>query len=424
VNSACRLTFSDYARLLRGNRNYRLLWLAQIVSELGDWLYSVVIYGLLLDRTGNASAVATAVVLQVLPQVLISPVAGVVNDRARRRTVMIAADVARFFIVLAMLWASHQPAVWPIYALLLVETLLWGFFEPGRSALLPNLTRGERETLAANTLASTTWSFNLAAGTALGGLLAVWLGRDIAFLINAFSFLVSAALLLGIRIEEPHAAAGTPLKPADLVDFTPMMEGFRYIAGDRRLLATLLAKTGLGFMGANYIILTIMGERMFPVAESPLLGMSLLMFARGLGALLGPWIGGYWAGASPPRLRRGILYGFFAAAAGYIALSGAPALGAAIACVTLAHGGGSVIWVFSTTMLQTQAEDRFRGRVFSADFAFLIVTMSLSAWLAGLAVDWGIPVRRVSLALGVLILVPAALWWSRAIPLWRDDEDS
>jgi hypothetical protein len=79
-----------------------------------------------------------------------------------------------------------------------------------------------------------------------------------------------------------------------------------------------------------------------------------------------------------------------------------------------------VIWVFSTTMLQISAEDRFRGRVFSADFAFLVVAMSVSTHVGGLAVDMGVPVRTVSLSVGLLALLPAVLWAMWAMPLWRE----
>ncbi len=416
--------FGGYVQLVRSNRNFRLLWLAQIVSEIGDWLYAVVIYNLLLERTGSAKAVAMAVILQVLPQVLIAPMAGVLNDRLSRRSLMIFADVVRAAIILGMLYATTLASVWPIYCLLLAETLLWGIFEPGRGALLPNLVSGERETLLANTLATTTWSFDLAIGSALGGFLAVALGIKAVFLINSASFLVSALLLMRIAAHEPHAADQPPLRWKDLLDFTPVADGFRYIGSDRRLLACLLAKSGLGVMGANYVILTIYGQRVFHVTAEPILGMSLLMGARGIGAILGPAIGSAWAGARPPRYRTGILYGFFAASFGYLALSQMDSLPVAMACVVVAHAGGSAIWVFSTTILQSLADDRFRGRVFSADYAFLVAAMSASSWTAGVAFDQHVPIRTISLALGVLILVPAALWAFRALPLWRNDANA
>src|ERR1700719_858198 len=147
------ISFASYARLLRYNRNFRRLWAAQIVSEIGDWFYTLSIYTLLLQFTGHASSVALALVLQVLPQTFIGPTAGVVNDRVRRKYVMITADLVRFVIVLAMLLVRSRSMVWLVYPLLVAETTMAAFFEPARSAVIPNIAdRGE--VLIANTLSS------------------------------------------------------------------------------------------------------------------------------------------------------------------------------------------------------------------------------------------------------------------------------
>src|SRR6516225_8358241 len=106
------ISLGSYGRLVRTNRNFRRLWLAQIVSEIGDWFYTLSIYTLLLQLTGHASSVALALVLQVLPQTFTGPTAGVVNDRIRRKLVMIAADLVRCVIVLAMLLVRSQSTVW------------------------------------------------------------------------------------------------------------------------------------------------------------------------------------------------------------------------------------------------------------------------------------------------------------------------
>jgi MFS family permease len=100
---------SHYWRLLRSNRNFRLLWFAQIVSELGDWSYSVAIFSFLLQLTGSAQLVTYAFLMQVLPQTLIAPAAGVINDRLSRKQVMIFADLARAAIVLSMRGRFDQP---------------------------------------------------------------------------------------------------------------------------------------------------------------------------------------------------------------------------------------------------------------------------------------------------------------------------
>jgi MFS family permease len=419
------VSLSSYWRLISSNRNYRRLWFAQIVSEMGDWIYCVALYTLLLELTGSAKSVALAVVLQVLPQFFVSPAAGVLNDRVSRKRVMIAADLARAVIVLGMLFVARAQVVWLIYTLLFFETVMWAFFEPGRSAVVPNITGGE-ELVAANALSSMTWSLNLAIGSGVGGAVCTLFGRDAVFLVNALSFVVSALLLRGMQFPEPHLAQAAPLRARDLVDFSPFVAGVRYMARDRRILALLLVKAGLGLLGTHWVLLPIFGERIFPVkmadaARGAMLGMSVLMSARGIGALLGPVVAGYWAGRARPRLRRGILFGFAISGLGYLALALSPSLAPAVLAVAFAHGGGSIGWVFSTTLLQFQTDDRFRGRVFSADFAFMVLTMSIATYGCGALIDWGVPVRALALATAIVAVFPA-LGWMFAMRLWRDDQ--
>src|SRR3954447_1987588 len=256
---------AGYFQLLRHNRNFRLLWLAQIVSEMADWFYSLAVYNLLLELTGSkAQAVGFAVVLQVLPSTFAAPTAGVLNDRISRKRIMIGADIARFFIVLGMLLVRTPSMVWLVYPLLFIETVGAAFFEPAHSSVIPNIVP-EDEVLAANTLASVTWSFCLAAGASLGGLTAVWLGRDAVFVLNACSFLLSAWLIRRMCFEEPHAANMPPLRVKELIEFTPVLEGVRYLRSDPRLFATLFVKGGIGLLGANNVLLPVLGERVFPV---------------------------------------------------------------------------------------------------------------------------------------------------------------
>jgi predicted MFS family arabinose efflux permease len=422
------VTLAAYWQLIRGNRNFRRLWLAQIVSEMGDWFYAIAIYSLLLQLTGKAQSVGLALVLQVLPSTFAGPTAGVVNDRLRRKHVMIAADLARMVVVLGMILVRSAATVWLVYPLLFLETIMWAFFEPARSAVIPNVV-GEEHVLIANTVSSITWSFNFAVGSALGGLVAVLLGRDAVFVLNALSFLCSALLIGGMRFHEPHAAETTPFRARELVDFSPVAEGVRYIRRDARLLATVLLKGGVGVLGANWVIFPIMGERVFPVhiagletSRGAVLGMSLLMGARGIGALIGPLSATRWAAGSGSRMRTGILVGFLAGAAGYMLLSRAPSLALACIPVALAHGGGSVVWVFSTTMLQRYSGDKFRGRVFAADLGFCTLVIAASGYLASVAIDWGVSVRMVALSTGVAMLFPA-LAWRWAMRLWREDRD-
>lgn len=418
---------SDYWRLARTNRNFRRLWCAQIVSEMGDWFYAVAIYSLLLEFTGKASSVGIALVLQVLPQTFIGPVAGVVNDRISRKKVMIAADLARVAIVGCMLLVRSRSMVWLVYPLLFMETLMWGFFEPARTASLPNIAPKE-DLIIANTLQSTTWSANFAIGALLGGLAAAFLGRPAVFVINAASFLLSALLLSGMDFHEAHTEVHGRLRLRELVDFKPVADGIRYVRGDIRLLATMLVKTGIGIMGASWVIFPVMGERVFPLhghglsgARGGMFSMSLLMASRGVGSLVGPLAAASWAGQNQARLRSLILAGLTIGGIGYMLLGSAPSLALACAAIMFAHMGASNIWVSSTTLLQMNTEDAFRGRVFSADLSVAMLMMAISTFSAGRILDAGISVRELAVGVGLTVMLPAACWlWAQG--LWTKSE--
>ncbi|HET7893268.1 MAG TPA: MFS transporter [Candidatus Sulfotelmatobacter sp.] len=409
------ISIPSYFRLLRQNRNFRRLWMAQIVSEIGDWFYTLSIYTLLLQLTGHAGSVALALVLQVLPQTLVGPTAGVVNDRLRRKQVMIAADIVRFCVVLAMLLVRSRSMVWLVYPLLLAETTMAAFFEPARSAVIPNIA-SEDEVLVANTLSSATWSVNLLIGAAVGGVVAAFFGRDTVFILNALSFLTSALLISGMRFAEPHAEAAAPLRPRDLIDFSPVLEGIRYIRSHPTLFPAVFAKAGELMIGPSWVIFTVMGVREFAVhgrgidaAGGAMLGMSIMLGGRGLGAMVGPVVAARWAGRNDHRLRLGILFGYLTIAAGYCVLGASRSVWMAAACAMLAHAGGSTVWVFSTTLLQLHTEDRFRGRVFSADLGLGSLTFAVTAYAAGRFLDAGISARAVATGTGALMLVPAAI---------------
>ncbi|HEV2397263.1 MAG TPA: MFS transporter [Candidatus Sulfotelmatobacter sp.] len=422
------ISLASYMRLVRSNRNFRRLWLAQIVSEIGDWFYTLSIYTLLLQLTGHAGSVALALVLQVIPQTFAGPTAGVVNDRIKRKHVMIAADLIRCVVVLMMLFVRSPSIVWLVYPLLLAETTMAAFFEPARNAVIPNIAEAG-EVLAANTLSSATWSVNLVIGASVGGVVAAFLGRDAAFVLNALSFLVSAILIAGMRFREPHAESALPLKMKDLVDFSPVWEGITYIRTHRALLPAVFAKAGELMVGPSWVIFTVMGAREFAVhgrnispAGGAMLGMSILLGGRGLGALVGPLISARWAGHNDQRLRLGILFGYITIAFGYGSIGICRSVWTAAGCAALAHAGGSTVWVFSTTLLQLRTDDRFRGRVFSADLGLASFTFATTAYACGRFLDSGVSARTMATGTGLFMFIPAAVLGWVLLTRFADDE--
>jgi MFS family permease len=150
--------------------------------------------------------------------------------------------------------------------------------------------------------------------------------------------------------------------------------------------------------------------RGFNQQRTAMLGMSLLLGARGIGAVMGPLFSARWAGQSGRRLQLGILFGYLTIGVGYFGLGWSPNIWVACGFIVLAHCGGSTVWVFSTTILQLNTEDRFRGRVFSADLGFSMLTIAIGAYVCGIFLDRGVSVQVVASATGIIMLLPAVLW--------------
>ena len=410
-----------YLTILRRNRNFRLLFIGQAISQLGDWFNSVAVYALLLDLTGSATAVAGMLIVQFLPVALVGPVAGVVVDRVNRRRLMIAADVLRGVLILGLLFVRRAEDVWIAYVVMALAMSGTAFFEPARTATIPNITT-EEELLPANALAAATWSAMLAVGASVGGLVTAVAGRNIAFTINAASFFVSAFFLALTRYDATPANAKRRGGLLAVIGITDLIDGFRYIRGEPNVAALLCVKAGWGLAGGVLLLLTIFGQRIFPIGSGAAAGIGILYGARGVGAGLGPITLRWIVGQQPRKLRRTIGPAFFMVGVFYIALAGAPSLAVAALCVLCAHFGGSLLWVFSTVLLQLEVPDRFRGRVFAVELALVTLVTSASSYWTGYELDRvGRSPRMLSFVLGAMFCVPGALWLAIQTR-WRDHE--
>jgi MFS family permease len=401
---------NPYRALLAGNRNYRLLWIGQIVSQLGDWFNSVAIYALLLELTGSATSVALMIIVQFLPMAVIGPVAGVVVDRVNRRRLMIVTDILRGMLILVLLVVQRADQVWIVYLVMGATVSLTAFFEPARTAVIPNVT-SRAQLLTANALSSATWSAMLAIGAGVGGVVTALFGRNVAFLVNAISFFASAVVIARTAFNADPPESKRPAGWASITGIGDLIEGIRYIRSDRHVAALMLVKAGWGIAGGVLLLMTVMGQRVFPVGGSAAAGIGVLYAARGIGAGIGPILARAWLGQQPDEMRRAIAPSYVLVALFYLMLSWSTTIGLASVAVIGAHAAGSVLWVFSTVLLQLSVPDRFRGRVFSAELALLMIVSALSSFVCGYALDtWGLSPFLLTRVLGVLFVLPTLGW--------------
>ena len=400
-----------YGALLRGNRAFRFLWLGQVVSQMGDWFDTIAVYTIALQLTGSGRSVALIMVARFLPSVVMGPLSGVVADRFSRRSIMITADLLRAVVVLGFLLVRRPDQMWLVYVLTVLQLAFSAFFEPAKTAAIPSIV-SDRELLPANAIASVTWSVMLTLGAAIGGFVAGWFGTDAAFILDSLTFVASALLIATVRFPKRPPRPKAKLTIGKALGITDTIEGARYVKRRRRVFAYLMVKPAWGMGGGILTLLAVFGEKVFPVAGKTATGIGVLFTARGIGTAVGPIMARRWAGETRKQMQVAIGIAFLIGGVFYVAFGISRSFLLALLFLAIAHMGGSILWVFSTVLLQREVEDQFRGRVFAAEMALLTLTMAASNYLVGELMDrFGFSPRVVTAGVGIFFILPGLIWF-------------
>ena len=401
---------SIYWHVVRHNRDFRYLWFGQIVSLLGDWFNFIASATLLARLTHSGVAVGLLFVLRMLAPFLISPLAGVASDRYDRKFLLILADVARGLLVLGFLAVQDVGDVWLLYTLTFMQLAVSGFFYPARSAILPNIV-APRELGAANAISSATWSVMLAFGTGLGGLVAGVFGVELAFIIDALSFFVSAIFILRVQYG-PKTENGSRRK-GGATAFQQYVDGLRYLKKHRDILAIVLHKAALALTtsGALQVIQVAIADRLYVVGEGGGVGMGIMFAVVGVGTGVGPIVARRWSGDDGFALRIAIAVGFVMLTTGVAVTATLAGFGIVLFGLFLRGIGGGMVWVFSSQLLMQLVPDAVRGRIFATEFALFTLMGALSAAASGWLIDTAaVGLAGTLLGMAVLCLIPAVAW--------------
>ena len=360
------------------------LWVGQGISFVGDAISLVATVILVVQIAGSASAVGGVLLARLLPT-LASPLVGVLADRLDRRAILVASDLARAALMVGVIFTRDLTV---LYVLVFMMGVARTFFNPTIRAAFPSVVGGGDLTRA-NAIISGTFSTSIAVGPALGGLLVATVGINVAFLIDAATYLVSAAFLILIPLPRPNSQEDTGFAQE-------LKGGFSYLAGTRIPLAIVV--------GAFLTILTI--NATIP-AEVFLAKETFGAGDAGYGLLVSLWGGGMVLGAALIAMigdrANLLLFYFLGILVSALALAGAglsPTFVLALAALTLAGAANGIDNVATDTILQKRVPDVLLGRVFSVRFLTYSVGEALAYPAGGLLVDTAGP-RSTYLLAGV-----------------------
>jgi MFS family permease len=438
-----------YRRLLSANADFRRLWLGQVVSEIGDWFNNIAVLALTIQLAGRGregQAVAFYAIARHLPLFLFGPLAGVVVDRVDRRRVMIAADLTRAVLALGFLVANMTGRLTLIYMVGASLFAVSAFFNAAKRATIPNLTRGMDELVGANSLSASTTAATIALGSALGGLLSTFVGRNPVFILNSVTFLISAEMIRRIRAvgsgqraagseektmsDEEQATSSENLATSDgaplslttnrglpaayWIDFR---DGLRYVRRSRVLWAIFVVAAGWGLgNGVARALYSIFGARLGLAAAEGLVarpadfGISVLFVAMGLGGIIGAPIARRFNTAAGDALSLRMGRSMIFDGCGLALFSLMPNLWFAALVLVAREINFAIWWTAQQTIIMSRTDNRYAGRVFASYETLTTLMMVAAMFTAGATADrFGI--RLVAATGGMVVAISGIMWF-------------
>ena len=407
-----------YLEFFFSNPKFRRLWAASVISLLGEWFNTIALFFLILEYSGSEFLLGILFSVRMALFAISQPFNGLLADRFSRKSLMLWANLLQVGLALSFLLVDGPEDMWWLVTVSGLMMLLHGVYVTAERAALPNIVDDE-DLITANAIDSASWSSALCIGAMLGGIVvSVW-GTDMAFIIDSYTFLLSALLLIPLNFTQniDPKMKGPLLKTA----FSNIKIGWSRIYSDKKVLRIVFAKSSWNLAGAGLagVFLVLAGSELTGYGAA--FGFGLFFFARGLGTGIGPILArALFKDKSKWPSLIGILVtisGFFYLLVGISLDIYLPLTVLLIICAHSASGGN---WVLSTVLTQMWVEDEVRGRVFSMDMLILGSSAALSTTIAGYLVEYqGLTLRNGFISFSLLMIICGIIF-----TFWRPDIDS
>lgn len=404
-----------YLEFFFSNAKYRRLWAASVISLLGEWFNTIALFLLILEYSGSEFLLGILFSVRMILFGISQPINGLLADRLNRKSLMFWSNVVQIFLALTFLMVDGPEDMWWLITVSGIMMLFHGVYVTAERAAVPNIV-DEDDLITANAIGSASWSTALCTGAMLGGVVVSQLGTEAAFIIDSFTFLLSAVILIPLKIEQTvdDSMKGPIFKTA----IKNIKIGWNRIYSDRKLLRIVFAKTSWNIAGAGLagVFLVLAGANITGYGAA--FGFGLFFFARGIGTGIGPLIA---RSVFKDRSKWPSLVGMLVSMSGvFYFLVGITIdyyLPLTVFLIVCAHSASGGNWVLSTVLTQTWVEDEVRGRVFSMDMLLLGLSAGISTTTAGYLVEY----HNLSLKTGFISFSIIMVLCGMVFTLWRPE---
>jgi MFS family permease len=408
----------SYGQLIRENRDFRQLWIAAVISMLGEWFNTIALFFLILEYTGSEFLLGMLFTVRMAGFAILQPFIGLLADRYNRKTLMVVSNLLQAGFALCFLLVNDSSDIVWMIGLSGLMMVLHGVYMTAERAALPNVV-SEEDLATANALDAASWSTALCIGAMLGGVVVSIWGTNAAFIVDSLTFLVGTLFLVNLTI--PQTIDASVKGPWLSTGIQNIKFGWNRIRSQPALFRIVFAKASWNVAGGGLagVYLVLMGADVDGFGAA--FGFGLFFFARGVGTGLGPILARAFLkdeDAWPS------LVGYLIIVSGLVyflvGISISYALWITVLLVILAHSASGANWVLSTVMMQQWVEDEVRGRVFSADMLILSVAFSTSTTVAGYLMEN----TDLGIQNGIMVFAGVMVLSGMAFSMWQPEAPS
>ena len=365
---------NEYINLLQSEPILKRLSTIQLIAYFGAWFSNVAIYTLLLDMKVSAEIVAFVAMLHFLAGVIQAPFSGVIIDSMKPKKLMLILISIEIFATLFLVFVNSLSDLYLLYILIFIKMAAASFYFTTEMSLLPKILHGDK-LQKANELHSIIWSLSYTLGMALSGFVVYAFGVKIAFILDAFMFVISFFLLFNLSIEVSFTKSSESL-------LQMMSDTFRYLKQFPHAMHLMLVHAFVGLTAFDALV-ALMVNQYYASIIATSLALGLLHASRAVGLVIGPIMLGDWIN----NKRVVYLFMFQALAVllwAYLMENFYLSLFASLIVGLFT----TTLWSYTYTLLQKNIDEKYYGRIVAYnDMLFLSMAAFVSFMTGYLSVN-------------------------------------
>ena len=376
----------EYIELLKEEDVLRRLSFIQLLTYFGAWFSNVAIYTLLIQMGVSAETVGFVAMLHFLAGVIQAPFSGAVIDRFSPKKLMMFLILLESIATLCLVLIDSLSQIWFLYLLIFLKMAAASFYFTTEMSLLPKILDGKK-LQRANELHSIIWSLSYTLGMAISGFAVYVLGVKIAFVFDAFMFIVAFFMLASLSLKIEQISMEVSL-------LKMMKESIIYIKVNPKALHLMLIHAFVGLTAFDALV-ALMVEKYYATIIATSLALGLMHASRAFGLVIGPVILGKWV--NNKRLfyiffAQGIAVWVWAYVMEWFYLS--------IAASILVGFFTTTLWSYTYTLLQKNIDKKYYGRIVAYNDMLFLSTAAFTSYMIGYLFEKDISLEMIAFFMG------------------------